>query len=215
MFTLNIAERIQNLRKAKGLSQEELADKIGVSRQAVSKWENEQSSPDIEKIIILSDFFEVSTDYILRGTVYKYNFAEKKIDARILATLGTGLNFIGLVISILLWLDKQTIAAVAVGLVIMALGCMLFVIGQLSSDDKQKTIKKFVAVNIWFLSLIPISCIFNFIQGNLGGFWWTLTPIPQMGNSHVAYLLCWIVYFVFCILTDIILILKKHKIELK
>lgn len=48
---MTIADRIQSLRKAKGISQEELANKIGVSRQAVSKWESEQSSPDLEKII--------------------------------------------------------------------------------------------------------------------------------------------------------------------
>lgn len=64
---MNISDRIQYLRKAKGISQEEFADKIGVSRQAVSKWENEQSTPDIEKIIIMSEFFEVTTDYILKG----------------------------------------------------------------------------------------------------------------------------------------------------
>lgn len=45
---MNMADRIQYLRKTKGLSQEELADKVGVSRQAVSKWESEQSTPDIE-----------------------------------------------------------------------------------------------------------------------------------------------------------------------
>lgn len=65
---MNMADRIQSLRKAKGFSQEELADKIGVSRQAVSKWESEQSTPDIEKIIVMSDLFEVTTDYILKGT---------------------------------------------------------------------------------------------------------------------------------------------------
>lgn len=64
---MNIADRIQYLRKQKGLSQEELADKVGVSRQAVSKWESEQSTPDLEKIIIMSDLFEVTTDYILKG----------------------------------------------------------------------------------------------------------------------------------------------------
>lgn len=54
---MNMADRIQYLRKAKGLSQEDLADRVGVSRQAVSKWESEQSTPDLEKIIILSDIF--------------------------------------------------------------------------------------------------------------------------------------------------------------
>lgn len=64
---MNIADRIQYLRKQKGFSQEELADKVGVSRQAVSKWESEQSTPDLEKIIIMSELFEVTTDYILKG----------------------------------------------------------------------------------------------------------------------------------------------------
>ncbi|MGX6978770.1 helix-turn-helix transcriptional regulator [Vagococcus elongatus] len=53
----NIANRIHYLRKAKGLSQEELADKVGVTRKAVSKWESEQSTPDLERIIIMSQFF--------------------------------------------------------------------------------------------------------------------------------------------------------------
>ena len=64
---MNIADRIQHLRKVKGISQEELANQIGVSRQSVSKWESEQTLPDIEKIILLSDFFEVTTDYLLKG----------------------------------------------------------------------------------------------------------------------------------------------------
>jgi len=51
---MNMADRIQYLRKSKGISQEELADKVGVSRQAVSKWESEQSTPDLEKIIIMN-----------------------------------------------------------------------------------------------------------------------------------------------------------------
>ena len=52
---MTIADRIQSLRKAKGVSQEELADRIGVSRQAVSKWESEQSTPDVEKIVLLEN----------------------------------------------------------------------------------------------------------------------------------------------------------------
>ena len=64
---MTLADRIQHLRKAKGISQEELADQIGVSRQAVSKWESGQSSPDLEKVILLSEFFDVATDYLLKG----------------------------------------------------------------------------------------------------------------------------------------------------
>jgi transcriptional regulator with XRE-family HTH domain len=64
---MNTADRIQLLRRQKGLSQEQLADEIGVSRQLVSKWENEQAVPDMERIIILSDYFGTTTDYLLKG----------------------------------------------------------------------------------------------------------------------------------------------------
>ena len=64
---MTIADRIQNLRKSKGMSQEELADAVGVSRQAVSKWESEQATPDLDKVVIMSDIFEVTTDYLLKG----------------------------------------------------------------------------------------------------------------------------------------------------
>ena len=64
---MTIADRIQSLRKAKGMSQEELADAVGVSRQAVSKWESEQATPDLDKVVIMSDVFEVTTDYLLKG----------------------------------------------------------------------------------------------------------------------------------------------------
>ena len=64
---MTMADRIQTLRKSKGMSQEELADAAGVSRQAVSKWESEQSVPDIDKIVILSEIFDVTTDYLLKG----------------------------------------------------------------------------------------------------------------------------------------------------
>ena len=64
---MTIADRIQSLRKAKGMSQEELADRVGVSRQAVSKWESEQATPDLDKVVIMSEIFEVTTDYLLKG----------------------------------------------------------------------------------------------------------------------------------------------------
>lgn len=60
-------ERIYNLRKKSGLSQEEFADKLGVSRQAVSKWETGQSVPDAEKAAAIGAFFGVSLDWLING----------------------------------------------------------------------------------------------------------------------------------------------------
>ena len=60
------ADKLVDLRKKSGWSQEELAEKLNVSRQAVSKWESAQSVPDMGRIVQLSDLFGVSTDYLLK-----------------------------------------------------------------------------------------------------------------------------------------------------
>ena len=60
-----LGERIANLRKSKGLSQEELADILSTSRQAISKWEREESDPDIGRLKDLAVYFNVSIDYLL------------------------------------------------------------------------------------------------------------------------------------------------------
>ena len=67
MNNINLSERIQNLRKEKNLSQEELGEKLEVSRQSVSKWESGLAMPEIEKLIMLSEIFGVTTDYLLKG----------------------------------------------------------------------------------------------------------------------------------------------------
>lgn len=59
--------KLYQLRKQKGLSQEELANRLNVSRQTVSKWETGDSTPDMEKLITISDFFEISLDELVRG----------------------------------------------------------------------------------------------------------------------------------------------------
>lgn len=63
---MNFSEKLQILRKKKGLSQEKLAELLFVSRQAVSKWESGQTYPEIEKLIVLSDLFEITLDDLLR-----------------------------------------------------------------------------------------------------------------------------------------------------
>ena len=63
------ADKLIRLRKKSGWSQEELAEQMHVSRQAVSKWEGAQSVPDVEKIIMLSQLFGVTTDYLLKDEI--------------------------------------------------------------------------------------------------------------------------------------------------
>lgn len=62
---MNLGEKLYNLRKNKNLSQEEVADKLNVTRQSVSKWETGESKPDIDKIIPICELFDISTNELL------------------------------------------------------------------------------------------------------------------------------------------------------
>lgn len=64
---MTLGEKIYTLRTEKGFSQEELSDMLGVSRQAISKWENEAATPDLDNIIRLAEIFEISIDELVRG----------------------------------------------------------------------------------------------------------------------------------------------------
>ena len=66
---MKLEEKIMTLRKKQGWSQEELAFRLDVSRQAVSKWEMGSSIPDLDKIIKMSEVFNVTTDYLLKEDV--------------------------------------------------------------------------------------------------------------------------------------------------
>ena len=83
---MNLSERITEQRRIRGWSQEELAYRLGVSRQAVSKWESSQSTPDLERIIQMSELFGVTTDWLLKGEIiesYSYEEDPKQQNIRI------------------------------------------------------------------------------------------------------------------------------------
>lgn len=63
---MTFGERLQALRQRAGMSQDQLAERLGVSRQAVSRWERDETMPETDKVIALADLFGVTTDYLLR-----------------------------------------------------------------------------------------------------------------------------------------------------
>lgn len=209
---MTIGDRIQELRKKKGISQEDLANSIDVSRQAVSKWESGQSSPELEKIILLSEYFEVTTDYLIKGVEMSLLVQENGPDAVIFAVVSSATNVVGLIAALVIWTQWQVPLAVGVGLAIMVVGTIQFIIGQtIPSRNKAKARKWFIAINIWVLSWIPVSCVFNLLDGILGGFVPRIAPIPLLGNSLVSFGLCWIFYFFLCATTDFI-VLKRNNL---
>lgn len=75
-----LADKITDLRKKNGWSQEELANQLGVSRQAVSKWESASSIPDLDKIVKMSIIFGVSTDYLLKDSLEERRDTEEILE---------------------------------------------------------------------------------------------------------------------------------------
>ena len=116
----SFGERIYDLRNRNNMSQGALADKLDVSRQTVSKWENNMCLPEAEKLLQLSEIFNVSTDYILKGRtivepepVYIYVKDPDSKDATIYNEklirkyLGTAIAILGGFISIIVALDPD------------------------------------------------------------------------------------------------------------
>ena len=64
---MNFHKTLQRLRKEKGMSQEELGEKLGVSRQTISKWEGDSAYPDMLNLVTISRFFDVSVDELISG----------------------------------------------------------------------------------------------------------------------------------------------------
>ena len=79
-MNIEIANRLQKLRKENGYSQEELADKLGISRQAVSKWERAESSPDTDNLIILARLYNMSLDELLYDNESDEEIRNRNID---------------------------------------------------------------------------------------------------------------------------------------
>ncbi len=64
---MTFGERLYELRKNKNISQEELAELLDVSRQSISKWENDKAYPEMTRLLFMSEYFDVSLDYLMRG----------------------------------------------------------------------------------------------------------------------------------------------------
>lgn len=64
---MTFGERLYELRNKKNISQEDLAEVLDVSRQSISKWENDKAYPEMTRLLFMSEYFDVSLDYLMRG----------------------------------------------------------------------------------------------------------------------------------------------------
>ena len=162
---MNLSDRIQYLRKARGISQEGLADQLGVSRQSVSKWESEQSMPDLDKIISMSDYFEVTTDYLLKGiepVVQKeeeQSIKHRRIASNICYQLSLGFVGLGIILSIILADFLKISILLTPVLIVQGVGLLVWGTGRNLSEVRPSFQVKLAL--ILFLLFVPLGFLSN------------------------------------------------------
>ena len=97
-----LSEKLYKLRKNSGLSQEQLAEKLNVSRQAISKWESGTAVPESEKLVTISNYFGVSVDYLLKDEEEKLNGTDNSVEEKPKMIAGIIICIAGIV-SMIIW----------------------------------------------------------------------------------------------------------------
>lgn len=106
---MEIGSRIRERRSALGISQDELASRVYVSRQTISSWENDKTYPDVQSLLLLSEIFGTSVDSLIKGDVDTMTKTIEK-DALTFKRLGfVMLVFLLLMIAALVWLSAQLV----------------------------------------------------------------------------------------------------------
>ncbi|MBQ9609043.1 MAG: helix-turn-helix transcriptional regulator [Lachnospiraceae bacterium] len=189
---MKLANRILELRKQKGISQEALADQLGVSRQAISKWESEQSTPELEKIVLMSDFFEVSTDYLLKGIkpVEKNNETSMHI-GNALSLLSPWMAWIGYIISCAFWYEYQNAFAIMDGFIWMIGSVVVIYVAKLNRIVEQKAVIRYWMISIPAISLFILSILYNAIASPKG-----LAPYPLIYTNRYTLLGIWLILLI-------------------
>lgn len=143
-----LADKLVLLRKKSGMSQEELAEKMNVSRQAVSKWEGAQSIPDLDRILQLSELYGVTTDYLLKDEVELEEYSGKDSEGMRRVSLDEANEFIALRKSAAVKLAVATFMCIVAAIPLFLLAAVSEMPGSVISEN--------MAVGIGMVALLLI-----------------------------------------------------------
>lgn len=150
---MKMNEKIYTLRKQKGMSQEQLAEMMDVSRQAISKWESNQALPELPNLLRLSKLLDVTTDYLLDDALDTPETQVLPIpipkDAEKAITIAT--LVIGLIVAGAGYLHFQSIVPVTIGFIIQIVGCLFYALITAQSGQKMHL----PPLLVWLMLPIP------------------------------------------------------------
>lgn len=201
---MTFGEKLQLLRKSKFMSQEQLATQINVSRQAISKWELGESNPDMEKIVQISNIFDVTTDYLLKDeqeiSISKITLQGNKNDvtAQILLISSVAFLAIGLFCAFGGWYEEQSAEAIWGGMIIQIIGIVGYFIGKIYSQSKIPLVINFANLAIGLF--MPISMAISLLCRQV------ISPYPTDIYAIAVFIVVYIITLIFSYI-----ILKKQQ----
>ena len=122
-----------------------------------------------------------------------------KPNANLFSIVGTAFHFMGILVAAMVWYEEQVATATAIGLIFLVIGCMVYGIGMILSDDATKPGAKqwFLFVNIWTVTFIPLSVACNVLLG-IG----LIAPYPLIVNPPIGFAAFWVIYLAIGIFVD-------------
>lgn len=146
---MSLSENLQNLRKNKNMSQEELAEKLNVSRQAVSKWESGSGYPETEKIITICEIFECSMDQLVKGKISDDIKSERNNYDLIMTKSAKGIS-------------------IGIAIILLGVSIMLTILGFATNEqvEEQYSLIGVIAVLIGVVFAVPLFIIYGTKEEN-------------------------------------------------
>lgn len=203
---MTIGEKLYGLRKDLNLSQEEVANKLNVSRQTISKWETDQSTPDFDKIAPLCELYEISADDLLNLNIpesaeikEKKNSSKENRKKALVITLSTSIYFLGIIYVIMASetfnLSDAVIASGFLGFIMLGSGILIYYFVSREHDSSEKIKEKKEPKNkICDLVISIISII-------------TVIIYLVVSFKTMAWHITWIIWLVFVLVVEIIKLL--------
>ena len=200
---MTLGEKIQQLRKDRKLSQEQLALEMNVSRQAVSKWELGESIPDTDHVVMLSKYFEISIDSLLRDEFQLKEEKKESVESKsgykkVMLIMTMSALIIGLMLSIVFWITYQSIILTSMGLIIQLIALICLIINQPLMTLEERRLC--YVLGVWFTLLFPCLFLMKIIM--------SFYPRPRL--AIVDVLLGWGLYLGSCGILTWMIKQKRH-----
>ena len=212
---MKLADKILNFRKTKGMSQEDLAGKLSVSRQAISRWEMGTAQPDASNVLQLSKLFGVTTDYLLNddyesdydAPVVKEteNAAKAEANRKLAFIVLTGLNVMILIYQLIACVVLQNAVFSLAGTMLSIAVVVGFELGYRKNTSESESAKKyhfkFYIVALWLAAYFPVRLLLDV----------AMSIYPRPYSSFTFEIIAVLMYLLISIVTTLFIKKKANQ----